>query len=27
MFFVSNRPGGFGLGDIYVTTRTRHGEH
>ena len=27
LFFVSNRPGGFGLGDIYVTTRTRHGEH
>ena len=23
MFFASDRPGGFGLGDIYTTTRTR----
>ena len=27
LFFVSTRPGGFGFGDIYVTMRTRHGDH
>jgi len=29
MYFYSNRPGGFGLNDLYVTTRHRlhhHGE-
>ena len=25
LFFVSNRPGGYGLGDLYVTTRERVG--
>jgi hypothetical protein len=23
LFFVSNRPDGFGMGDIYVTTRAK----
>jgi hypothetical protein len=27
LFFGSNRPTGFGLSDIYVTTRARHGGH
>jgi Tol biopolymer transport system component len=26
LFFSSTRPGGFGLTDIYVTTRTGHGK-
>jgi Tol biopolymer transport system component len=27
LFFTSNRDGGFGLNDIYMTTRKRHGQH
>jgi Tol biopolymer transport system component len=27
LFFTSNRDGGFGQNDIYMTTRSRHGRH
>jgi Tol biopolymer transport system component len=27
LFFTSNRPGGFGSNDIYVTTRSKHDTH